>query len=83
MYGNMSDVARLRCQIIAEMEAMRQGFEGFASGNARHEFIRARMQTINDHQESLAQHIGENDAAVVVCELYIDTVEKPVRKTKT
>lgn len=80
MHGNMSDVARLRSQIIEEMEAMRQGFEGFASGSARHEFIRARMRTITDHQESLAQHIGVNDAAIVVCELYIDTVEKPVRK---
>ena len=75
MYSNMSDIARLRCQIIQEMEAMRQAFDGFAAGSARHDFIRARMQKINDHQERLAEHIGKNDAATTVCELYISTVE--------
>ena len=74
MSANMSDVARLRCQIVEEMEAMRQVFEGFAAGSARHEFIHTRMQNINGHQERLAEHIGENDAANTVCELYISTV---------
>jgi hypothetical protein len=76
MYANMSDVARLRCQIIQEMEAMSQVFDGFAEGSARHEFIHTRMQNINGHQERLAKHIGENDAATTVCELYINTVGK-------
>jgi hypothetical protein len=58
------------------MEAMRQVFEGFALGSSRHEFIHARMQNINDHQERLAEHIGKNDAATIVCELYITTVRK-------
>lgn len=81
MYRNGSDVARLRCQIVEEMEAMRQVFEGFVVGVARHEFIRTRMQNINHHQETLARHIGKSDAATVVCELYINTVEKPIQKT--
>jgi hypothetical protein len=76
-YANMSDIARLRRQIVQEMEAMRQVFDGFATGSARHEFIHARMQNINGHQEHLAKHVGENDAAIIVCELYISTVEKP------
>jgi hypothetical protein len=74
MYANMSDVARLRCQIIQEMEAMRQVFEGFVAGNARHEFIHARMQNIHGHQERLAEHIGKDDAVTTVCELYIRTI---------
>lgn len=73
---DMSDIARLRRQIIQEMEAMRHGFNGFAVGSARHEFIHARMQRIYDHQEHLAKYIGENAAATTVCELYISTVEK-------
>ncbi len=81
MYANISDVARLRYQIVQEMEAMRQVFEGFADGSTRHEFIHARMQNINDHQESLAEHIGKNDAATTVCELYISTVGKLARRS--
>lgn len=72
----MSDIAQLRRQIIQEMEAMRQVFDGFAMGSACYEFIHARMQNINDHQERLAKHVGKNDAATIVCELYISTVEK-------
>jgi len=73
----MSDIARLRRQIIQEMEAMHHGFAGFAVGIARHEFIHARMQRIYDHQEHLAEHIGKSAAATTVCELYIRTVERP------
>jgi hypothetical protein len=81
MHTNKSDVARLRSQIIQEMEAMRQVFDGFAAGNARHEFIHVRMQNINGHQEHLAEHIGKNAAAATVCELYISTVEKASRRS--
>ena len=77
MYANMSDVARVRDEIIQEMEAMRQVFDGFVEGSVRHEFIHVRMRNINGHQERLAEHIGENAAAIAVCELYISTVEKP------
>ena len=69
-YENMSDIAQVRHQIIQEMEAMRHVFSGFATGSARHEFIHARMQRIHAHQEHLAQHIGENAAAMAVCDLY-------------
>ncbi len=81
MYANMSDVARLRWQIIQEMEAMRQVFDGYAAGSARHEFIHARMQNINGYQEHLAEYIGKNDAATTVCELYISTVGELTRRS--
>lgn len=77
----MSDIAQLRRQIIQEMEALRLVFDGFAMGSARHEFIHARMQNINGHQVGLAKHVGENDAATIVCELYISTVEKSQRRS--
>lgn len=67
-----SIVANLRLQIVEELEAMQRGFSAYAAGVARHDFIRARMEQIGDHQEELATYIGSNDAADVVCELYID-----------
>jgi hypothetical protein len=66
-----SDVARLRQQITDEIESMQRGFSGFAAGVARHDFIKARMEQIGDHQDELAEYLGDNDAAHVVCELYI------------
>lgn len=67
-----SVVAQLRQQITEELEAMQRGFSAYAAGIARHDFIRARMEQIGDHQEELALHIGPGKAANFVCELYID-----------
>lgn len=72
--GHVSTVAQLRCQIAEELEAMQRGFSAYAAGVARHDFIRARMEQIGDCQEELATYIGPNDAADLVCELYIDKV---------
>ncbi|HZO72396.1 MAG TPA: hypothetical protein VFB60_09350 [Ktedonobacteraceae bacterium] len=74
-----SEVARLREQITAEIEAMHRGFKSFAVGVARHEFIRARMERIGGHQDLLAEHLGPEDAATFVCELYI-TATNPTTK---
>lgn len=76
MKESASEVARLRQQIAEELEAMQRGFKEFAAGVARHDFIRAHMEQIGDHQEELAGYIGQNDAAHIVCKLYIDTVTK-------
>ncbi len=70
--GHCSAVAQLRQQITEELEAMQRGFSAYASGMARHEFIRARMARIGDQQEELAAHIGPADAVHFVCELYIE-----------
>ncbi|MBO0778133.1 MAG: hypothetical protein J2P37_04825 [Ktedonobacteraceae bacterium] len=71
MRGGESEVARLRQRIAEEIESMQNGFSGFAAGVARHDFIRARMEQIGDHQDELAEYIGDTDAAHLVCELYI------------
>ncbi len=67
-----SMVANLRSQIDEELEAMQRGFSAYAAGVARHDFIRARMEQIGDCQEELATYIGSDDAADLVCKLYID-----------
>jgi len=77
MYADMSDIARLRRQIIQEMEAMQQVFQGFAVGVARHDFIQARVRNINEHQQHLEEYMDKSDAATMVCELYIDNVKGP------
>jgi antitoxin component HigA of HigAB toxin-antitoxin module len=69
-----SRVAQLRQQIAEELEAMQRGFSAYAAGVARHDFIRARMEQIGNHQEELAANIGSDDAANIVCELYIDKI---------
>lgn len=67
----MSEVARLRQQIEQEIESMRMDFTGYAAGGARHDFIRAKMERVGGHQEKLAENIGEKQAAMAVCEIYI------------
>ncbi len=80
MDESVSEVARLREQIAAEIEAMHRGFKSFAVGTARHEFIRARMERIGGHQDQLAEHLGPKDAATFVCELYITTTNATTNK---
>ena len=70
----LSMVTQLRQQIAEELEAMQRGFSDYAAGVARHDFIRARMEQIGDRQEELAARIGPDDAAYVVCELYMDKI---------
>lgn len=43
-----SEVARIREEIELQLEAMQRGMYGYASGSARHSFIRARMDRIGE-----------------------------------
>jgi hypothetical protein len=71
----MSEVALLRQQIELEMVALRRGLYEVAAGYARHAFIHARMDRIGACQDNLALHLGEQDAMLVVCQLYERTME--------
>ena len=71
-----SEVAGLRTQIELELEAINRGMNGLAVGNARHDFIHARMQNIGTYQDTLACEIGEEAATQVIYQLYYDVVEK-------
>jgi hypothetical protein len=73
---NQSEVARLRQQIELQLEAMRLGMSGLATGKARHAFIRAQMDRIGASQDTLAQHVGEGVANQIVCNLYIEVMER-------
>src|SRR5260370_30558108 len=76
MRESVSEVARLRQQIVKEIEAMQRGLSGFAAGVARHEFIRVRMEQMSGHQDELAEYVGQDDAAQITCQLYIQQTGK-------
>ncbi len=69
-----SEVARVREEIELQLEAMRRGMYGFASGTARHDFVRARMDRIGEYRQKLTDHIGEQNADQMVYSLYSEIV---------
>ncbi len=72
---NHSEVAQLRQQIETELTSMRRGLSGFASGNARHNFIHTRMERVGACQDMLAQYLGEHAATEMVCQMYMHSME--------
>ena len=72
---NKSEVALLHQQIELQLEAMRRGMSGFATGKARHAFIRAQMDRIGECQDALAIYVGEGIANQVIHSLYIEVME--------
>jgi len=73
---NGSEIARLRHQIELECEAVQRGLFGFAAGAARHIFIQKRMEQLRTYQDELSKHVGNDEAAQIVAELYTNIVEK-------
>ncbi len=65
-----SEIARLRHQIEQEIAAMQQGMYGLATGTARHEFIRVRMESLGQYQDTLAEHVGDAEANAILCQTY-------------
>ena len=73
---NQSEVARLHQQIELQLEAMRRGMNGLATGRARHAFIRAQMDHIGVCQDELAAYVGERNANQLICSLYMEVMER-------
>ena len=73
---NKSEVAQLYHQIEVQLEAMRSGMSGFATGRARHAFIRAHMDNVGGCQGMLAKYVGEDVADQVIYNLYIEVMER-------
>lgn len=71
-----SEVARLREQIELQLEAMQRGLHGLASGTARHAFIYERMERVGVYQDELAQFVGEHAANQIVCNTYVEVMER-------
>ena len=73
---NQSEVAQLYRQIEVHLEAMRRGMSGFATGRARHAFIRAHMDNVGGCQGALAKYVGEDVAGQVLYSLYTEVMER-------
>lgn len=70
--GQRSEVARLREQITLEYQAARQALFALASGNAKHQFINARIERVGSYQQRLASLIGEEASMEIVCRVFED-----------
>jgi hypothetical protein len=67
------EVAKLRKQIEAELQAMKQGLSGFAI-SARHDIVQHKYNSLGNFQEELAHIVGESEATLYMCERYIDII---------
>ena len=70
-----SEVAQLRQRIAEEYEAAHLGLCGYAI-SARHDFIQARMEAVNQHHEQLVELVGEEKAIEIVSDINDEIVEK-------
>ena len=68
MSESKSEVAQLMCRIALEYEAAERGLTGFAEGNSKHQFITARMENIGACRERLAELVGDEQAAQLLCD---------------
>jgi len=73
---NESEVARIRRQIDLEFEALQRIKSGLSVGTARHDFIQARMRTVDVCQDKLEQLVGDAQASQIVYGLYTEHFEK-------
>ena len=64
--GHRSDVTRLLSEITEEYEAAQRGLTGLANGIARHDFIRARMETVGQLHSKLRRIVGDSAMALIV-----------------
>ncbi|MBX5459156.1 MAG: hypothetical protein IRZ31_19870 [Thermogemmatispora sp.] len=71
-----SEIARLRRQLEAEYLAGRWALYGLACGWAKHEYIQRRLRNMEEYQSKLAQLVGPERAAAIVCEVIDDVRDK-------
>ena len=58
---NQSEVARLKAQIEAEIQAARWALHGACLGAAQHQFITCRMERMGMLHEELKERVGEEE----------------------
>jgi hypothetical protein len=71
-----SEIARLRRQLEAEYLAGRWALYGLACGWAKHEYIQRRLRNMEEYQSKLAQLVGPERAAAIVCEVIDDVRDR-------
>ena len=63
-----SEIAQLLRRIDLEYQAAQWGLTGFAEGSSKHQFITARMENIGACRERLAELVGDEQAAQLLCD---------------
>lgn len=58
---NQSDVARVKAQIEAEIQAAQWALSGASLGTAQHQFITRRMERMGILHEELKELVGEEE----------------------
>jgi hypothetical protein len=69
MSQNMSEVARIKRQIVAEYEAGQQALSGLSLGTARHDFITKRVENMSSMTMQLVALVGEAQAGQFLVEV--------------
>jgi hypothetical protein len=69
-----SEVEELCQKIVEEYEAMKRGPTGFALGISKHAFIDARLKRVDSYHSQLAKYIGDQEATIIICKLYIQVM---------
>jgi hypothetical protein len=70
-----SEVTRLLKEIELTYQAAENGLAGLAAGTARHEFITAKMESLDRYRESLAQFVGAGQAMEMLVQV-IENVQQ-------
>lgn len=65
---SQSEVQRLLAEIDTQYQAAWNGLSGLAQGVARHDFINARLENMENARQALEDIVGENEAARLVVE---------------
>lgn len=74
-----SEVARIRENIVNEYLAAKWGLEGLAYGTARHPFISARMERMEEHRQQLNALVGEETGTHLFAEMLEHLPAHPTR----
>jgi len=70
---NQSEVARLKAQIEAEVQAAQWALYGVALGAAQHQFITRRMERMGILHEELTELVGEEEGVRLLVQVMENT----------
>jgi len=70
---NQSEVARLKAQIEAEVQAAQWALYGAALGTAQHQFITRRMERMGVLHEELTELVGEEEGVRLLVQVMEST----------
>ncbi len=74
-----SEVAQLMERIANEYQAAQWGLSGLAYGVAKHEFITARMEHMEEGRQALAASVGDEQAIALLAQTLVSLPDQPQR----